>query len=140
MLFMYIFSTTAELPKSGKNRAQDGTVCHVKYCSVSLHIQMTNQYSDILQMAYKQPMMQDQMQVLLQKEKQIPGSVTYSINRYAKHAQWNIEDTGMIVYHTEKNNPAENYIELKFCVSGNVYCREKKRNVIFASSTLLKVV
>ena len=44
----------------------------------------------------------------------------------AKETQWNIEDTGMLIYHTEKNNPHEDYIQLKFCVSGNVYCREKK--------------
>jgi AraC-like DNA-binding protein len=31
----------------------------------------------------------------------------------------------MIVYHYEKNTPKENYFELKFCVSGNVYCRKK---------------
>ncbi len=85
-----------------------------------------NQHLDILQIAYKQPLMQGQMQVLLHKEKQIPGSVTYSIKRYAKEPQWNIDDLGMFIYHTEKNNPAESYLELKFCVSGNVYCREKK--------------
>lgn len=40
--------------------------------------------------------------------------------------QWNIDDTGVLVYHYEKNNPSANYLELKFCVSGNVYCREKQ--------------
>jgi AraC family transcriptional regulator len=81
---------------------------------------------NILEIAYKQPLMQDEMQLLLHKEKQIPGSVTYAIKRYAKQPQWNFDDTGILVYHIQKNNPAENYLELKFCVSGNVYCREKK--------------
>jgi AraC-like DNA-binding protein len=85
-----------------------------------------NEHLDILQVAYKQPFMPDQMQLLLHREKQIPGSVTYSIKRYAKPLQWNIDDSGMLIYHTEKNNAGENYLELKFCVSGNVYCREKK--------------
>lgn len=83
-------------------------------------------HSDILEIAYKQPLMQNQMQLLMHKEKQIPGSVNYSIKRFTKETQWNIDDTGMLIYHTEKNNPAEDYIQLKFCVSGNVYCREKK--------------
>ncbi len=83
-------------------------------------------YNDILEIAYKQPVMQNEMQLLLHKEKQIRGSVTYVINRYARQPQWNIEDTAMLVYHTEKNNPSKNYLQLKFCVSGNVYCREKK--------------
>ena len=39
--------------------------------------------------------------------------------------QWNMEDTGMMVYHYEKTDPRKNYLELKFCVSGNMYCRQK---------------
>ncbi len=98
-----------------------------------------NQHSDILQMAYKQPLMQDQMQVLLHQEKQIPGSVSYSIKRYAKESQWSFEDTGMIVYHHRKDNTAESYLELKFCVSGNVYCREKKMECDYCKFNSSKV-
>ena len=90
-----------------------------------------NDHSDILEIAYKQPLMQNQMQLLMHKEKQIPGSVNYSIKRFAKETQWNIDDTGMLIYHTEKNNHTEDYIQLKFCVSGNVYCREKKTECDF---------
>ncbi|HEY6064114.1 MAG TPA: AraC family transcriptional regulator [Chitinophagaceae bacterium] len=70
-------------------------------------------------------MMQDQLALLQEKQQQIPGSVQYIIRRYFRDVQWNIEDTGMIVYHYEKTRPRENYLELKFCVSGNVYCRKK---------------
>jgi AraC-like DNA-binding protein len=80
---------------------------------------------DILALAYKQNLMQEQMVLLQEKEQQIPGSVQYAIKRYYRNTQWNIEDTGMMVYHFEKSNPRENYFELKFCVSGNVYCRKK---------------
>ena len=52
---------------------------------------------DILTLAYKQTLMQDQMVLLKEKEQQIPGSVQYTINRYRRHPQWNIEDTGMLV-------------------------------------------
>jgi AraC-like DNA-binding protein len=69
--------------------------------------------------------MQDQLHLLQQKERQIPGSVNYTIRRYHRHAQWNIEDSGMLVYHYERTSPNENYLELKFCVTGNVYCKEK---------------
>jgi len=97
-----------------------------------------NYHTDILQIAYKQPLMQDQMQLLMHKEKQIPGSVTYAIKRYARQTQWNIDDVGMIIYHTVKNNPEENYLELKFCVSGNVYCREKKKECDFCKFSTSK--
>jgi AraC-like DNA-binding protein len=80
---------------------------------------------DILAMAYKQNLMQDQLVLLQEKQQQIPGSVQYTIKRYYRNVQWNIEDTGMIVYHYEKNPSRDNYLELKFCVSGNVYCRKK---------------
>jgi len=81
---------------------------------------------DILSIAYKQPLMQNQLVQLQEREQQIPGSVQYFINRYRKHPQWNMDDTGMIVYNYKKEDPKENYLELRFCVSGNVYCNQKQ--------------
>lgn len=82
---------------------------------------------DIVSLAYKQPMMVDQLVLMHEKEQQIPGSVQYNIRRYRKHSQWAVEDTGMMVYHYNRNdNSRENYLELRFCVAGNVYCREKE--------------
>ncbi len=69
--------------------------------------------------------MEDQLHLLHEKERQIPGSVNYTIKRYHRNVQWNIEDSGMMVYHYEKTTPKENYLELKFCVTGNVYCKQK---------------
>lgn len=81
---------------------------------------------DILSIAYRQPLMVGEMELLQEKECQIPGSVQYTIRRYHRHPQWSIDDTGMMNYHFEKNNNRENYLELKFCLSGNVYCRKKE--------------
>src|SRR5262245_32007115 len=80
---------------------------------------------DILALAYKQPVMQGQMALMQERERQIPGSIEYSIRRYHRLPQWNMDDTGMMVYHYKKASPEENYLELKFCVSGNTYCRQK---------------
>ncbi|HSU28487.1 MAG TPA: AraC family transcriptional regulator [Chitinophagaceae bacterium] len=79
---------------------------------------------DILTLAY-QPLMQEQLVLLQKKDQQIPGSVQYSIRRYRRESQWSIEDMGMMVYHYERTSPAKQYLELKFCLSGNVYCRKK---------------
>ena len=84
-----------------------------------------HQPPDILTLAFKQASLCDQWHVLYQKEREIPGSVNYSIRRYHRHPQWNIEDTGMMVYHYEKSDASKNHLELKFCLTGNVYCREK---------------
>ena len=52
---------------------------------------------DILSVAYGQNLMQNDMQMLQEKVQQIPGSVQYTIKRYRRHSQWNIDDTGMLV-------------------------------------------
>ncbi len=80
---------------------------------------------DILTMAYRQPVLQDDLHILLEKDRQIPGSVQYTVRRYSRHPQWNLDDMGMIVYHVRKEHPAQNYLELRFCIAGNAYCRHK---------------
>ncbi|HEY4108345.1 AraC family transcriptional regulator [Puia sp.] len=87
--------------------------------------QVAYQAPDILTMAYKQPVMQDQLVLLQEKEQQIPGSVQYSIKRYSKNPQWSLDDMGMMVYHYKKEDPTRNFLELRFCVAGNVYCKKK---------------
>lgn len=84
-----------------------------------------HQPPDILSLAYKQPVMQDELVLLHEKERQIPGSVQYVIRRHKKHPQWNVDDMGMMVYHYKKDKPKENYFELRFCMAGNVYCKQK---------------
>ncbi|MEO8405739.1 MAG: AraC family transcriptional regulator [Chitinophagaceae bacterium] len=80
---------------------------------------------DIITLAYKQAPMQEQMTLLHEREQQAPGSVHYMIKRYRRNVQSNFEDTGILVYHYEKDNEADSHLELKFCISGNVYCRQK---------------
>ncbi len=85
-----------------------------------------NNSANILELAQKQPLLQEEMDILQEVVRQVPGSVTYTIRRYRKQPTWNMEDTGVLVYHYEKNDPGANYLELKFCVTGNVYCRQKQ--------------
>jgi AraC-like DNA-binding protein len=73
----------------------------------------------------------NQFKLLKEKERQIPGSVQYTIRRYRKQPGLQMEDTGMLVYHFKKNASKENFLELRFCVSGNVYCREKENECDF---------
>ncbi|MDI3318584.1 helix-turn-helix domain-containing protein [Pinibacter soli] len=81
---------------------------------------------DIFTLAQKTPVMQEEMHVLHAKEQQIPGSVQYSIQRYRRFSQWNVDDMGMLVYHYEKSDPKQHYLELRFCISGNMYCKHKE--------------
>lgn len=86
-----------------------------------------HQPPDILALAYKLPVMQEDLVLLQEKDRQIPGSVQYTISRYRKQPQSNMDDMGMMVYHYKKDEPKENYFELRFCMSGNVYCRQKEQ-------------
>src|SRR5215213_6348803 len=63
-------------------------------------------------------------QMVSETTRQIPGSVHYIIKRFVKPSDWMQEDTGMIKYHYESSTPEKNYLELRFCVNGQVYCRE----------------
>lgn len=88
------------------------------------------QTAGILGLIQKQDMVFNELEVLQDIERTVPGSVNYAIRRYKK-TNWNMDDTGMLVYHYEKNNPSANYLELRFCVSGNVYCRQKQAECDF---------
>lgn len=66
-----------------------------------------------------------QMDLVYFKDQKIPGSVQYSIRRYLPEKLWENSDQGMVVYNYNAKNEEENYLELRFCISGNKYCFEK---------------
>ncbi len=96
------------------------------------------QSTDILNIARKDPFLYTDLEVLQDVDRAVPGSVHYTIKRYRKDPRWNIEDTGMLVYHYEKNNGEANMLELKFCVSGNVYCRQKQTECDYCKFNAVK--
>ncbi len=62
-------------------------------------------------------------ELLVRKEKQIPGTWEYQILRYRQRPQWAVEDRGQLEYHVpDAGSP---WMELKYCISGNTWCREK---------------
>jgi AraC-like DNA-binding protein len=80
---------------------------------------------DITLFSSLQQVMGSNLEVLQDKTQTIPGSVQYNIQRYRKAPDWFMEDKGLLVYHYSKSQPSKRYLELNFCVSGNVYCRQK---------------
>jgi AraC family transcriptional regulator len=89
---------------------------------------------DILSIAQRHPVIQEQLTLLQEKEQLIPGSVQYVIKRFKKQSQAIIDDTGMMVYHYKKNEPEENSLELRFCIIGNVYCNQKNTECNFCKN------
>ncbi|SJZ75693.1 helix-turn-helix domain-containing protein [Sediminibacterium ginsengisoli] len=82
------------------------------------------QVMDILKMTGK-PASEMEMDLLYQKDQHVPGSIQYNIKRYYAHHPWVAEDTGMMVYHYSTSRSEENYLELRYCTTGNRYCNQK---------------
>src|SRR5213080_1373146 len=68
-----------------------------------------------------------QTELLFEASSQIPGSVHYSIRRYARPGNWIADDVGVIQYHYQPSGQNENYLELRFCSIGNMYCRRDQK-------------
>lgn len=80
---------------------------------------------NIMELARKQPVMQEELELLDRKEVNIPGAVQYSIERYRMQPQWNMEDTGALVYNYIPKDPKSRSLELRFCVNSNSLCADK---------------
>ncbi len=69
------------------------------------------------------------LQLLTETIRSVPGSVQFTIKRYLKPNDWMADDTGMLKYHYEASEPNNNNkLELKFCLSGNMYCNDLPEN------------
>ena len=83
---------------------------------------MTILAQDILSLAQRQPFLQEDLQLLHEVDRNVPGSIHYSIKRYKRQPQWSIDDTGILEYMYITNDEVSNNLQLKFCLSGNIYC------------------
>jgi AraC-like DNA-binding protein len=68
------------------------------------------------------------LQLLIETIRSVPGSVHFTIKRYLKPIDWLADDAGMLKYHYEASEPDNNKLELKFCLSGNMYCSDLPEN------------
>ena len=64
--------------------------------------------------------------LLMDVSRQIPGSVHYRIRRYERPGQWMQEEAGLFKYNYQKSDSKGNSVELRFCITGNMYCRLNK--------------
>ena len=66
-------------------------------------------------------------ELLFEASSQIPGSVHYSIKRFARPKNWIADDVGVFHYHYNPSNQKQNFLELRFCSIGNMYCRRDEK-------------
>lgn len=62
-------------------------------------------------------------ELLFEASSQIPGSVHYSIKRFARPRNWMADDVAVFHYHYNVSDQKQNFLELRFCSIGNMYCR-----------------
>lgn len=62
--------------------------------------------------------------VLFEGSRHVPGSVHYAMKRFAKPEGWKGQEKAQLRYHYDSSNPHKNYLELRFCLLGNMYCKK----------------
>ena len=67
------------------------------------------------------------MPVVFSKEKNIPGSWQFSLKRHKKDPKFITQDDGSMLYHFDEDK-GKRYLELRFCVSGQTYCKQPEVN------------
>ena len=66
-------------------------------------------------------------ELLFEASSQIPGSIHYSIKRYARPKSWIADDVGFINYNYQSSDAEKRSLELRFCSIGNMYCRRDQK-------------
>jgi AraC family transcriptional regulator len=83
------------------------------------------QLNDLLLSGNRSPVLTHELELVYELEKQIPGSVDYSIYRYKLQPHVTQEDAAVLVYQNEAKNAGAKKLELRFCITGNKYCSSK---------------
>lgn len=86
---------------------------------------------NILSLALGQPVRQEELELVQHNSQDIPGTVHYIINRYRKTPDFDLEETGMLIYNYHKDDKKSRNLELVFCMEGNRYCKVKDNECNF---------
>jgi len=65
--------------------------------------------------------------IVFKREKNIPGSWYFNVQRHRRDSTYKIEDEGSM-YYSYNSQVQKQYLELRFCVSGQSYCSHPNFN------------
>jgi len=65
------------------------------------------------------------LDLVYKKQQDIPGSVQYTVFRYATQIELEADEMGMMVYEYNANKHDLSFLELKYCSIGQRYCGKK---------------
>ncbi|MFT4092550.1 MAG: AraC family transcriptional regulator [Niabella sp.] len=78
--------------------------------------------TDIQEAGGKWSLIMSGLEEISSTERHIPGSINYSIKRFARDENAPTEDMGIINYEYKGKSDNNNSLKLRFCVAGNMYC------------------
>jgi AraC-like DNA-binding protein len=70
----------------------------------------------------KFPAPEHELDLVFEREKDLSGSVHYSIQRFRMQPHWVLDEMGAFIYHYRSGSVNSRYLELRFCLTGNKYC------------------
>jgi AraC-like DNA-binding protein len=65
--------------------------------------------------------------IVFLREKNIPGSWYFNVQRHRRDSTYQIEDEGSMIYSYDQHVQKQ-YLELRFCISGQSYCSQPNFN------------
>jgi len=86
--------------------------------SQRLSLQVMTAYTDILGMAVGHPVMVEELTVMEERSRRIPGSWQFAMQRYHRPSGMQAEDSGLLVYDHTSEQPRDRFLSLRFCLSG----------------------
>jgi AraC-like DNA-binding protein len=78
---------------------------------------------DLIAEALGYPVLLEELDLLQQKGRDIPGTWQYTIHRFRSRKPSRVEDTGLLVYHYQPGK--EQMLELRFCLDGGTWCDDR---------------
>lgn len=64
------------------------------------------------------------LQLVTEKEQNIPNAIQYTIKRFEKEPGLSLEDKGSLSYSYSTSKSKQSSLQLRFCISGNRYCSD----------------
>ncbi len=76
--------------------------------------------------------------VVFERKHQLPHSVNYTITRFYANETVLLEDTGSLSYVIDKSEPANNYLELQFNITGNKLSTDKNNTTVSETTDIFR--
>lgn len=86
--------------------------------SQGLSLRVMTAHADIVGMAMGHPVMAEELAVMEERSRRIPGSWQFAMRRYRRPISMQAEDSGLLIYEHVSEHARDRFLGLRFCLSG----------------------